>query len=47
MKFKGSPVNKGVIEKLKEQGALEFNKKVYISRVTKYNSALYARNTKD
>ena len=43
MKFKGSPVNKGVIEKLKEQGALEFNKKVYISRVTKYNSALYAR----
>ena len=47
MKFKGSPVNKGIIEKLKEQGALEFNKKIYISRVTKYNSALYARNTKD
>ena len=43
MKFKGSPVNKGVIEKLKEQGALEFNKKIYISRVTKYNAALYAR----
>lgn len=40
---KGSPVNKGVIEKLKTEGALEFNKKVYISRVTKYNSSLYSR----
>lgn len=47
MKFKGSPINKGIIEKLKEQGALEFNKKTYISRVTKYNSALYARNIKE
>lgn len=41
--YKGSPVNKGVIEKLKEAGALEFNKKIYISRVTKYNSSLYSR----
>lgn len=40
---KGSPVNKGVIELLKTEGALEFDKKVYIKRVTKYNSALYTR----
>lgn len=40
---KGSPVNKKVIELLKTEGALEFDKKVYIKRVTKYNSALYTR----
>lgn len=40
---KGSPVNKGVIETLKKEGALEFNKKTYVKRVTKYNSALYQR----
>lgn len=43
-KVKGSPVNKGIIEKLLDVGALEFNKKVYIKRVTKYNSTLYANN---
>ena len=32
-----------VISKLKESGALEFNKKTYISRVTKYNSTLYSK----
>lgn len=32
-----------VIQILKEQGALEFKKKVYINRVTKYNSALLAK----
>ena len=37
-------VTSRVIDVLKEQGALEFNKKTYISRVTKYNSSLYARN---
>lgn len=42
-KVKGSPVNKKVIEILKTEGALEFNKKIYIRRVTKYNSALYSR----
>ena len=42
-KVKGSPVNIGVIKILKEQGALEFNKEIYISRVTKYNSSLYSR----
>lgn len=42
-KVKGSPVNKKVIEILKVEGALEFNKKIYIKRVTKYNSALYSR----
>ena len=41
--YKGSPVNKGVIEKLKEAGALEFKKKTYISRVTQYNASLYSR----
>ena len=40
---KRSPVNKRVLEVLKEQGALEFNKKRYISRVVKYNSTLMAR----
>lgn len=40
---KGSPVNKKVIELLTTEGALEFNKKVFIKRVTKYNSALYTR----
>lgn len=32
-----------VISILKEHGALEFSKKVYVKRVTKYNSSLYAR----
>ena len=41
--IKGSPVNKRVLEVLKEQGALEFNKKRYVSRVIKYNSTLMAR----
>ena len=31
-------------EILKEQGALEFSFKTYISRVKKYNSALYSRS---
>jgi DNA polymerase-3 subunit alpha len=39
-------VTSRVIAKLKEEGALEFNKKIYISRVTKYNSALYSRAMK-
>lgn len=40
---KGRQVTSGVIDKLKTEGALEFNKKIYIRRVTKYNSALYSR----
>lgn len=36
-------VTKRVIDVLKECGALEFNKKKYVSRVVKYNSALLAR----
>ena len=40
---KGKEVNAGVIRILKEQGALEFNKKIYVSRVTKYNSTLYQK----
>ena len=32
-----------VIDALVESGAVEFNKKTYISRVTKYNSSLYSR----
>lgn len=38
-----SAVNKRVLGLLQEQGAVEFNKKVYIKRVTAYNVALYSR----
>jgi len=38
-----SAVNKKVLSLLQEQGAVEFNKKVYIKRVTAYNVALYSR----
>ena len=40
---KSRVVNERVLRIIKEQGASEFNKKVYISRVTKYNSSLLAR----
>lgn len=40
---KSRTVTTRVISILKEQGALEFNKKTYISRVTKYNGSLYAK----
>lgn len=40
---KSRVVTSRVIDTLKEMGALEFNKKVYISRVVKYNSSLYSR----
>lgn len=40
---KSRVVTSRVIEKLKEAGALEFNKKTYLKRVMKYNSALYSR----
>lgn len=40
---KSRTVTMRVINTLKEQGALEFNKKMYVSRVTKYNSSLMAR----
>ena len=40
---KGRSVTKRVIDILKEQGALEFNKNKYMSRVVKYNSTLMAR----
>ena len=39
----GRVVNKKVLEKLEEQGAIEFKKKIYIKRVTAYNVALYSR----
>ena len=39
----GRVVHKGIINLLSEQGALEFNKKMYIKRVTAYNTALYSR----
>lgn len=38
-----SAVNKKVLGLLQEQGAVEFDKKVYIKRVTAYNVALYSR----
>ena len=40
---KSRVVTTKVIKILKEQGALEFNKRTYINRVTKYNSSLYDR----
>lgn len=43
---KSRVVTSRVISILKEQGALEFNKKTYISRVKKYNSTLYAKSIK-
>lgn len=41
---KSRVVTSRVVDILKEQGALEFNKKKYISRVVKYNSALFSRS---
>jgi DNA polymerase-3 subunit alpha len=41
---KSRVVTTRVISILQEYGALEFSKKKYIGRVTKYNSALYARS---
>lgn len=43
MVYRHSPVNKRVIEKLKETGALQFNKNLYIIAVKKYNRALHMR----
>lgn len=40
---KGRAVTSKVINTLKEQGALEFNKRRYLSRVVKYNSSLLGR----
>lgn len=40
---KGRSITTRVIDILKEQGALEFNKNKYMSRVVKYNSTLMAR----
>ena len=44
---KSRVVTTKVISILKEQGALEFDKKTYIKRVVKYNSSLYARALRD
>lgn len=40
---KGRAVTSRTIEILRVEGALEFNKKIYINRVTKFNSALFSR----
>lgn len=40
---KSRVVTSRVIEKLKESGALEFNKKTYVGRTVKYNSSLLAK----
>lgn len=42
-RVQGLKVNKKVIELLIEYGALDFDKKKYIKKVKKYNSALYTR----
>lgn len=39
----GRNVNKSAREKLQENAALEFNKKLYLKRTVKYNSAMLAR----
>ncbi len=41
---KSRAVTSRVVQLLKEQGALEFRKQIYINRVTKYNAALYAKS---
>ena len=43
---KSRVVTSRVVQILKEQGSLEFNKRTYVNRVVKYNSALYARASK-
>lgn len=43
---KGRTVTQRVIDILKEQGALEFNKQRYIKKVTTYNASLYSRAEK-
>ncbi len=40
-------VNSRVISVLEEQGALEFNKKIYEKRTIKYNSALYLKGVQN
>lgn len=42
-RIQGRKVNKKVLGLLIESGALEFKKSIYISRVKKYNSTLYAK----
>lgn len=41
IKYKGSPVNVGVIKALEEAGALVFSKSTYFERVKKWNSQMY------
>ncbi len=41
---KSRTVTSRVVQLLKDYGALEFNKKTYVGRVVKYNSALYAKS---
>lgn len=43
---KGRTVTSKVINILKEQGALEFDKRRYIKKVTTYNASLYSRASK-
>lgn len=42
-RMQGSKVNKKVMGLLIESGALEFNKEIFLKRVTKYMSSLYAK----
>lgn len=44
---KSRVVTSKVINLLVEKGAVEFKKKIYLERVTKYNSALYSRGLKN
>ena len=40
---KSRVVNAKVLRTLQEQGALEFDKKRYLKKVTTYNSSMYSR----
>lgn len=42
-RMQGTKVNKKVMALLIESGALEFNKQIFIKRVTKYNSSLWSK----
>lgn len=44
---KSRTITTRVINILREHGALEFNKRIYIKRVTKYNSTLYAKSMRE
>lgn len=43
----GRAIHKGILSILQEEGAIQFDKKKYIKRVTSYNAALYSRASRN